>query len=298
MIERLQIADFQIHERRVVEFDRVTTLVGDSGTGKSGLIRCLRWLMVNKPTGDSFVRKGAEQAKATLTVDGRKVTRAKGKGVNRYRYQGEDYKAFGAGAVPDPIAAHFNVSDASFQSQHSPVFLFSLSAGQVSQALNAVVNLGEIDETQAAMASELRKARAAVVASEERLADAQAKVEGSRWAVEADADLKGLEEREERCRSLRLRSLRLSDLILEGENLGERADHAKSDALEAGKAVKELEKVRKRMETLQKRAETLKRLIERLGEAEDGLCRASEEAERAEKELAKLTAKKCPLCGR
>lgn len=298
MIESLRIRNFQRIADLEIDFDpHVTTIVGPSGIGKSSVLRCLRWLATGKPSGQAFVRKGASKAVAKLVVDGKAITRARGKDANWCKLDGETYKAMGK-EVPEPIAQLLNLSDASFQKQHDPIYLFSLTAGQAAQALNEVVALSGIDSALSELGSELRKAKQEVAQSEERLIDAQKKVKELEWVKEADNELKGLEKREKECLALRTRSTELSDLVREGETLKEDQKAAGNRAGEAEEGIARIQDKHDRMWAAKERADRLRDLIGQIEDAGVELCQARKEAERAEKELAKLTAKGCPLCGK
>lgn len=56
---KLRIQNFQAHKDTTIEFDRITTIVGGpSDTGKSAVLRALKWVVKNEPKGTSFIRDG------------------------------------------------------------------------------------------------------------------------------------------------------------------------------------------------------------------------------------------------
>lgn len=173
MLESLTIRDFQAHEKLKIDFHpHVTTLLGKTDSGKSSIIRAIRWLATNKPSGDAFIRDGQEQAKAALVVDGQTVTRVRGKDRNTYSLNGEPLKAFGQD-VPDEVAKLLNVGDSNFQQQHDAPFWFSSSAGEVSRKINEVVDLGLIDNVLSHLGSKLREATTRVAIAVEGVAQAK-----------------------------------------------------------------------------------------------------------------------------
>lgn len=189
MIERIRLQNFQKHADLRLKLDpAVTTLVGRTDAGKSAVIRALRWAALNRPAGDACIKDGAEDATVTVWVDGHKVQRARGKAGNTYTLDGEVFKAFG-NDVPGPIAALLNVDDINFQNQHDATFWLALSPGEVSRQLNAVVDLGAIDDCLAYLAAAQRKAAATLEVAETRLAAADAKVAELAYIIEADAAL-------------------------------------------------------------------------------------------------------------
>ena len=192
---KLKLKNFQAHASLELELDpHVTTIVGDNDVGKSACLRALGLVSLNRPGGTEFIRWGKKLCRVDLTLsDGTVVTRERGEKANRYLLDGESFAAFGAGKVPDPVAAALNVGEINFQSQLDPPFWFLESAGQVSKNLNAVVNLGVIDKALADVAGELRRSRAAVEVSEDRLKEAKAKKESLAWVPGCRAALTALQ---------------------------------------------------------------------------------------------------------
>lgn len=189
MIERLTIREFQTHHLLRVELDPgVTTIVGPTDAGKSAVLRALRWLALNRPGGDAFIRDGSRKTKVTLMVDGHRLVRSKGP-RNIYRFGDKELVAFGS-EPPVEVSRLLNVSAINFACQHDPPFWFSDSAGGVSRRLNEIVNLGAIDTTLARLNASLRASgeQKAVVAS--RLAEARRRRKAARVAQTADEALR------------------------------------------------------------------------------------------------------------
>ena len=69
MLERIEVAGYQSLKDIDLELGRFTVIVGQSGSGKSALIRALKALCFNQ-TGDRFIRHGQQKASVTLTFDG------------------------------------------------------------------------------------------------------------------------------------------------------------------------------------------------------------------------------------
>lgn len=45
---KLRIQNFQAHKDTTIEFDRITTIVGPSDTGKSAVLRAFKWVEKNE----------------------------------------------------------------------------------------------------------------------------------------------------------------------------------------------------------------------------------------------------------
>ncbi len=193
MLEKLLIQNFQAHSRLCINFDKgVTTIVGPSDVGKSAILRALRWVCLNTPGGDAFVRTGTKGAVVRLVIDGHTIERRRGGDVNTYRLDDDEYKAFGRN-VPDPIAELLNTGDVCWQGQHDPPFWFAETAGEVSRQLNSIVNLGIIDKTLANVATAHHRARTRLEMSEERLTAANKAKADLKWVEDFDKAVQVME---------------------------------------------------------------------------------------------------------
>lgn len=167
-LESLLIRNFQRHAKLRIHFDPgITTIVGPTDSGKSAVLRALSWVLFNQPQGDAHIKQGEDFARVRLKVDGQEIIRQRGK-ENLYLLGEEEFKAFGAG-VPDKVRDLLNVSEINAQWQFDAPYWFSLSSGEVSRRLNEIVDLSVIDSSLASVASTLRKARAKVEISTDRI---------------------------------------------------------------------------------------------------------------------------------
>ena len=195
MLERLLIQNFQAHDKLIVDFaPGVTCIVGPSDAGKSAIIRALRWLVTNQPGGDAFVRHGTKGCTVKLVVDGHTITRRRspGGGINEYQLDGSEYRAFGRD-VPEPVVSLLNMAPVCWQGQHDAPYWFAETAGEVSRQLNAIVNLGVIDDALTSIGSTQRKARAALEAAETHLATAKARYDELNWVPEYESAVQSVE---------------------------------------------------------------------------------------------------------
>ena len=113
MIDLLVLHGFQAHEKLVLRLDpRVTCLVGPSDRGKSSVLRALKWLATNRPSGSEFLRWGSKSVRVKVKADGKTVEREKGQ-ANLYRLGSDEFKAFGQD-VPEQIASLLNLGEINF----------------------------------------------------------------------------------------------------------------------------------------------------------------------------------------
>lgn len=184
MFTSIDLISFQKHRKRQFDLAPVTVFCGPTGKGKSSILRAFEWLAQNRPGGDAFVSWDDDHSKVKLAVDGYRVTRKKGKGVNSYHLDEEEYVAFGSD-VPDTIAELLNVDERNFQNQHDAPFWLSLTSGQVAKELNEIIDLGVIDSTLANIAKQLRLARSTKEVVEVRLKEARDARAKLSWVVDA-----------------------------------------------------------------------------------------------------------------
>lgn len=85
-IKKVIIENFQSHEYTEIEFPPgLTIIVGESDRGKSAIIRALRWVFENEPSGTDFIRAGARNCRVTVKTDqGIAVIRERTPSRNRY----------------------------------------------------------------------------------------------------------------------------------------------------------------------------------------------------------------------
>jgi DNA repair protein SbcC/Rad50 len=108
---KLIIENFQSHHYTEIDFVQgVNVFVGPSDSGKSAILRALRWLLFNIPRGTEFIRAGTKECHVTLLLqDGTKIVRIRGVSVNRYLLhttdgQAQVFEGFGS-TVPQEITS-------------------------------------------------------------------------------------------------------------------------------------------------------------------------------------------------
>ena len=279
--------------------EKITVLVGNNGCGKSAVLRALRFAALNEWDGEANtqIMWGEEECSVELGFEDHLVVRTKGKDSNLYVLDGEEYRAFGAGKVPDPIANALKLSKDSFQHQQDPAFWLSLTSGQAASALNEIFNLTQIDSALSNVASEMRTAKTRVEVSEERLAAARERKRDLDWAVGADKSLKQLESLLEKVHELDRERGRVEQIASEMERLtdlwndAEKHQQNGQKLLEAQERILSLEDRIKNTKTLIKSAEEVTDLTEEY----DQVCL---DLKKKEQLLEKWLQGTCPLCRR
>ena len=333
-LESLTLRNFQTHEFFRVDFDpRITVIVGPTNSGKSSLLRALRWVCLNQFDGpaNSFIHWDAESAKVTLIVDGQRLVRGKGSD-NSYRLEDARYVAFGANKVPEPIEMFLGVSELNFQDQFDSHFWIGASAGAVSRELNQVINLEVMDSSMSHVSAKLRESQAERKVVQQRLSQAQSDVDELKWTFDANSNLECLETTSNRCQRVMIRLLQLEMTLSDARKTRKKVKRLSEASLEASAIALQAEVVKsvsitrvllekliatlqrldaesKRTElpepptpdkwlALQSRRESLVELLKSLQNWTDKISDIDEELKDLNAELSELKDHPCPLCGK
>jgi DNA repair exonuclease SbcCD ATPase subunit len=112
-IKAVRLENFQSHLDTYVEFsDGLNVIVGQSDSGKTAILRGMRWALYNQPRGSDFVRVSADFVRVTITFEDETViTRERTSSKNRYtiRKKGEEelvLEGFGTHVPNEVMEAH------------------------------------------------------------------------------------------------------------------------------------------------------------------------------------------------
>lgn len=334
MLELLKLSNFQKFRKYLLEFDPLaTTIVGDSDKGKSTLLRALGFVLLNRSIRGPLAHKNRDLTKVSVKIDGKRVTRTKGKKTNKYGFDGQVYAAFGKGNVPDDIAAFLNVGPDNFQRQLDTHFWFGDTAGQVGKKLNEIVNLEVIDRSLSNLVRELNEAKSRVREFDDRVKVGREAKKDLKWVLTFDRELRALEGKEAawqetalECSVLRKgvsaaafhsRAAKNADTgFLEGQKcllLGRKTARTAQEAKALREAVRDLERaekaagwevpdispllaVRKHADAVAEERRELEGLIGELKQLEDEECGRQKELASLKSRLLKI-GPRCPKCG-
>ncbi|PTM58912.1 AAA family ATPase [Desmospora activa] len=111
--QRVVIENFQSHDRTEIDLtDGLNVFVGPSDSGKSAILRALRWLLYNQPRGSDFIRAGKDRCRVTLTLtNGVSIIRERTPSSNRYILRNSDgeeqvFEGFGGQVPLEVMEAH------------------------------------------------------------------------------------------------------------------------------------------------------------------------------------------------
>lgn len=161
-IKKVILENFQSHKYSIIELnEELNVIVGPSDTGKSAIIRGIKWVLYNEPAGDYFIREGEREASVTIEFsDNIKIKRYRSKSKNSYylyKRDGEEliYEGFGTN-VPREIIDEIGIEKIHLDSDESTsinlgeqldgAFLLSEKSGVRASAIGRLVGVNVIDD--------------------------------------------------------------------------------------------------------------------------------------------------------
>ncbi len=155
MIKSITLENFKSYKKAFIRLSEgMNAFVGDTDAGKSALVSAIKWVVYNRPLGDSMCSDWGGITSVTLEVEkGSKyyfVGRSKGNGKNIYSITDQDgneeiFEAFGT-SVPDEVVALLRMSEINCQWQHDSHFMISGKPREAGMLLNKVTDLDVIDK--------------------------------------------------------------------------------------------------------------------------------------------------------
>lgn len=161
-IKKLIINNFQSHKYSELEFGQdLNVIIGPSDSGKTSIIRALKWVLYNEPSGDFFIREGENEVNVTIILsDNTILKRYRTKSKNGYQLITSDGKELifeGIGtSVPKEITDITGISKILLDGDHSNAinlgeqlegpFLLSEKTSTRANAIGRLVGVDIIDE--------------------------------------------------------------------------------------------------------------------------------------------------------
>jgi len=267
-LQAIKILNFQSHKRTELDLSEgINIFSGRSDSGKSAILRAVRWVLTNRPRGTSFIRHGMDPsnfALVKLTFDNCVVIRKRNKAVNQYSLKIGDqtkqtFEAMGD-KVPDEIVRAIAMDDLNVQFQHDAPFMLSKTAGDVAKEFNDLVNLNVIDTTLANLNRKLRATRGDLDRAETELKKAEEDAKRFALLNNAKVDFKDIDGDCIRLGKLGTEQSQLLDIV-DGCEVSASEFKALSDVQTAENKLKELLKAQTDLSTLEKSIANLDRVV-------------------------------------
>lgn len=275
MITSLRLQNFQGHKESIAELvDGVNIFVGLSDSGKSAIIRALRWIATNKPSGDSFRSYWGGETGASVCLGEVEIARTKTDTINRYEVHAPDgesvFSSFGQ-AVPEAVLAKLNIDqDISIQAQFDPPFLISQSSGEIARALNKSIGLEDIDSTISQVEKKKRSIYSSITTQTDLIKENTAQLEKLLYLDSAEEQLCKLEKTEKKIEGDKQKSNKLNSLCKQTQETFELYDMTMDKLTAIQKQIKPLEALASRQEELRVKNNEHKKLKQLLNETIKG----------------------------
>lgn len=151
MINSLFLKNIQSHKSSKLNFSKgVNLIIGTSDAGKSVIIKAIKKLASNRPTGPALLSWFGKTSIITADFDGNKVSRIISSTKNSYKINDTEFKKVKSD-VPVEVSDILNINqNINIQSQVDPFFLLSnmYSPGKVAEQFNEIVDLEIIDRSR------------------------------------------------------------------------------------------------------------------------------------------------------
>ena len=148
MLKRIRLKNYQGHEDTTIVFSpRVTGIIGLSLSGKTGIVRGLRWVKENRPSSFRFHSHFAKSGTTSVQVDVDESTIKAEKSNKSHSYRINDNKPlrkFGRG-VPEEVTELLNIGDINIQYEFDDPFLIRGSRPEIARTISKAVNTDIIE---------------------------------------------------------------------------------------------------------------------------------------------------------
>jgi len=298
MIDYVHITNFQIHWDLKIQFSSgINVIAGPSDIGKTAVLRALRWLVTNKPRGDSFRPWSGGKPCVEASFDqGSVIVRHS---IGRYDLKigktSQVFKAVGSG-VPEPVRKALNVQELSWQMQMDPPFLVSDTPGEITRKLNAVCDLEVIDRTLSNVLKKGREHQVKKAIIEERVIQSVNDLRAFDFLHDAQQEMSQAQKQMDLIRALR-QQRDAAVQLLEGM---EKALENKQELCRLSRwrpTVLRLHQVAVELQSLRQRVADMCDLAARLEAGQRTLMKMRKARAVLKKEYDRIFPTLCPLCG-
>ena len=199
MIKSLQFSNFQSHKDSELFFHPgVNVIVGESDSGKTAILRALKWILTNRPGGDAFRSSWGGDTAANISIDNINILRSKTKNINNYLLIDNlkksilEFKAFGTD-IPEEIRDALNMNEINLQNQLDLPFLLRDSPGQVAAHFNKIAHLDSIDKSMQLIEKWIRALGNDIKSAEKHLEERQEALSEYDYLPEMEKDIEDAE---------------------------------------------------------------------------------------------------------
>lgn len=202
MFKQLEIQNFQSHRHSRIDLcEGLNVITGSSDSGKSTIIRAIRWVIENRPSGDSIKnwecgKDDSVDVSIELSNDIR-ICKERVNGKVKYLVDSPrgswEFEAVRMD-VPEEVSKEFDLSEFNIQTQHDPYFLLNDSPGEVAKKLNDLVGLSIIDTIFQNLNAKITFSKKTSKELSDRIESLSGEIASLDWLEDASRDLQVIED--------------------------------------------------------------------------------------------------------
>lgn len=263
MLKEVQIKNFQSHRDTNLKFSSgINGVIGDSISGKTAILRAIRWVVENRPLSFRFQSDFAKKEDATstqLVFDDCKVKLSKNKSNSTYTIKEEDktqsFSKFKT-KVPDVIKNKINLSDINFQNQLDAHFLITSSGGKIAKAISHITQADKIIVWIQKITKELSTLKIKKKIIKKDIEEIDRKLAGFEELQDLDKIISKIEKLQSKKEKIENRYCQIEDLSLQ---IKEVQDNIKEQEgyLRAKPYIKKIERLEQHLTALRQQKETI-----------------------------------------
>lgn len=296
MIDILEIQNFQGHKDTGLSFSPgINIITGLSYTGKTSIIRALRWLVNNKPIGNNYRSRWGDATGVCIYFDNNFITRFKNEKENGYSINGKVLKAIG-GDVPNEVKEKLNISDINIQYQLDSPFFISETTGEMARYLNRIVDLEKIDTSLSKAEQDKRKVKSEIDFIQQQIEKLEAQKMQYEFLNEMEKDVKELNSYMKIIIEYGDIRKKLFELVKQYNTITRKIEDHKEYKFDIREVIS-IEKLYKEMESNRQERTDLHALLFKIQNIEMVINKNTEEVISLKESFEKLMPDICPLCG-
>ena len=281
MIQSIKLTNFQSHKGSFLEFHPgLNIIVGTTDSGKSAILRALRYVVTNKPLGDDFRSNWGGETSVIVGIPGSHISRIKGNSENAYIMWSEgrndplELRAFGVD-VPAEIKAALNMEDVNLQAQMDSPFLISKTSGEVANHFSKIANIDIINTTLAKIKKWLRDHENTQTHARANIKQLQDEIKEYDYLEVFEKEVEVLESMEQHKRSLETKQTTLRNILdsakivqedIEEIKIQLRAEDEINEILELYKDLAELHDFKSRLVSVRNEINDLEHSLEEISQ--------------------------------
>ncbi len=195
MIKSLELKGYESHQDSKLEFhNKLNLIIGTSNTGKSSIVKSIRWLVDNLPNGEGMIN---HQLKSCSVIgkfnENDSIEKVKSSKENKYVVNKKTLDAIRQ-SVPDEVKEVTKFTDLNIQGQFDNFFLLQEYPGEVARKLNEIIELQIMDEAIKKVKSKVSKRSQDIKYMQKEIEDITKDIEKFNWVENANESLKEIEE--------------------------------------------------------------------------------------------------------